>query len=469
MSQEVKPVENPPVENQLVPAVNKPVKPLSASASDIELMPDSTAALFQGTPRLGSLIMIGFVSFILVALVWATFADIEEVTVGEGKVIPSSQVQIIQNLEGGIISDIPVKVGDIVHKGDIVMQLDRTRFSSSLGETTAKHDALMVKVARLSAEAYGRPFLLPAGIARSNPLLAADETELYQSRRRELNATISVLQQQATQREQEFKEKKAKMDQLNVSLGLIDKELKMSRPLAAQGVMSDVEILRLERQSSDVKGEMDAARLALPRLEEAAKEAHTKVEGAMAKFRSDAANDLNLANAELAGTSATSVAAEDRLARTAVRSPMTGIIKQIKANTLGGIIQPGVEIMQIVPLEDTLLLETKVRPADVAFVHPGQDAMVKLSAYDFSIYGGMEATVENISADTITEEKNGKSESYYLVEVRTKSNTLVHRGKNLMIIPGMLATVHIRTGTKTVLQYLLNPVMKAKYEALRER
>lgn len=464
MSQEVKPVPD-----QLPLAVNKPAKPMSASASDIELMQDSTAALFQGTPRLGSLIMISFVAFIAVALVWATFADIEEVTVGEGKVIPSSQVQIIQNLEGGIISGIPVKVGDIVHKGDIVMQLDQTRFSSSLGETTAKHDALLVKVARLSAEAYGKPFQLPPNLVKSNPRLAADETELYQSRQRELNAEISVLRQQASQRAQELQEKKAKMDQLNISLGLIDKELKMSRPLAAQGVMSDVEILRLERQSSDVKGEMDAARLALPRLEQATAEANTKVIGANAKFRSDAANDLNLANAELAGTSATSVAAEDRLARTAVRSPMTGIIKQIKANTVGGVIQPGIEIMEIVPLEDTLLLETKVRPADVAFVHPGQDAMVKLSAYDFSIYGGMEATVENISADTITEEKNGKSESYYLVQVRTKNNTLVHKGKNLPIIPGMLATVHIRTGKKTVLNYLLKPVMKAKYEAMRER
>ena len=319
MSQEVKPVPD-----QLPLAVNKPAKSMSASASDIELMPDSTAALFQGTPRLGSLIMISFVAFIAVALIWATFADIEEVTVGEGKVIPSSQVQIIQNLEGGIISGIPVKVGDIVHKGDIVMQLDQTRFSSSLGETTAKHDALLVKVARLSAEAYGKPFQLPPNLVKSNPRLAADETELYQSRQRELNAEISVLRQQASQRAQE-------LHQLNISLGLIDKELKMSRPLAAQGVMSDVEILRLERQSSDVKGEMDAARLALPRLEQATAEANTKVIGANAKFRSDAANDLNLANAELAGTSATSVAAEDRLARTAVRSPMTGIIKQIQS------------------------------------------------------------------------------------------------------------------------------------------
>lgn len=464
MSQEVKPVADFSSAN-----ADKSLKPNPVSAADIELMQDSTAALFQSTPKVGSMIMIGFLIFIFVAFIWAYFAELEEVTVGEGKVIPSSQVQIIQNLEGGIISGIPVKVGDIVHKGDIVIQLDQTRFSSSLGETQAKHDSLVAKVARLSAEAYGRPFALGADFVKANPRIAADETELYNSRQHELDSEISVLKEQQNQRAQELQEKKAKQKQLEVSVGLIDQELKISRPLVQQGVMSEVEILRLERQLSDNKGEMDAARLAIPRLEQATEEAKNKIIGAMAKFRSDAANDLNLASAELAGTTATGVAAEDRLARTAIRSPMTGIIKQIKANTIGGVVQPGVEIMQIVPLEDTLLIETKVRPSDVAFVHPEQDAMVKLSAYDFSIYGGMEASVENISADTITEEKNGKSESYYLVQVRTKASALISHGKKLPIIPGMLATVHIRTGKKTVLQYLLKPVLKAKYEAMRER
>jgi adhesin transport system membrane fusion protein len=464
MSQEVKPLTN-----QASPDEIKTKKPILVRASDIELMPDSTAALFQSTPRLGSLIMRGFLAFIAAAFIWAFFAELDEVTVGDGKVIPSSQVQIIQNMEGGIIAGIPVKVGDIVNKGDIVMQLDETRFSSSLGETKAKYEALVVKAARLSAEAYGKTFQIPAGLAKANPKLVADETELYQSRQHELETTVSVLQQQASQRAQELQEKKAKLEQLQESFSLIDRELEMSKPLVLQGAVSEVEILRLERQLSDIRGEMDAARLSLPRLEQATNEARTKVVGALAKFRSDAANDLNLANAELAGTTATSVAAEDRLARTAVRSPMTGIIKQIKANTVGGVIQPGMEVMEIVPLEDTLLLETKVRPSDVAFIHPGQDAMVKLSAYDFSIYGGLEASVENISADTITEDKNGKSESYYLVQVRTKSSSLVSRGKKLPIIPGMLATVHIRTGHKTVLNYLLKPVMKAKYEAMRER
>jgi adhesin transport system membrane fusion protein len=450
-------------------ASKQPIAPRSVPSKDIELMPDSTAALFQHTPHLGSLIMFGFIAFIAVFFIWAFFAELDEVTVGEGKVIPSSQVQVIQNLEGGIISSIPVKVGDLVRKGDIIVRLDETRFSSSLGETKAKHDALTAKVARLTAEATGRPLQLPPELVKSNPRIAEEERALFVSRQREMETSTSVLSQQASQRSQELQEKKAKLKQLDESYGLIEKELKISRPLAQQGVMSEVEILRLERQLSDLKGEMDSTRLSIPRLEQAAAEARTKVDAAWAKFRSDAASDASLASAELAGTSATNVAAEDRLARTSVRAPLTGIVKQIKVNTIGGVLQPGMEIMEIVPLEDTLLIETKVRPSDVGFIHPGQEAMVKLTAYDFSIYGGLEATVENISADTITEEKNGKSESYYLVQVRTKTNSFTASDKKLPIIPGMLSTVHIKTGKKTVLTYLLKPVLKAKYEALRER
>lgn len=445
-----------------------PAVPRTAPA-DIELMQDTTAALFEHTPRFGSYILYGFIAFLVAFFIWAFFAEIDEVTVGEGKVIPSSQVQLIQNMEGGIISSIPVKVGDLVHKGDILVKLDQTRFSSSLGETKAKHDALLAKVARLNAEASGKPLQLPADLVKNNPLVAEDERQLYLSRQREMETSVSVLNQQASQRSQELQEKKAKLKQLDESYSLIDRELKISRPLQQQGVMSEVEILRLERQLSDLKGEMDSTRLSIPRLEQAAAEARTKVDAAWAKFRSDAASDASTASAELAGTTATNVAAEDRLARTSVRSPVTGIVKQIKVNTTGGVLQPGMEIMEVVPLEDTLLIETKVRPSDVGFIHPGQEAMVKLTAYDFSIYGGLEANVENISADTITEDKNGKSESYYLVQVRTKNTTFTGNHKKLPIIPGMLSTVHIKTGKKTVFQYLMKPVLKAKYEALRER
>lgn len=444
-------------------------KSVNITPEDVDLLSDSNAALFSSVPRFGSMITVGFLAFLAAFFIWAYFAEIDEITVGEGKVIPSSQIQVIQNLEGGIVSEIPVKVGDLVHRDQIIMRLDRTRFTSSLGETQAKHDALLAKVARLEAESTGQPFQAPPELVKAKPELVAEERTLMMTRQQELDTALTVLRQQADQRQQELSEKKARLQQLEESYGLVNQELKMSKPLAQQGVMSEVEILRLERQLSDVKGEMDETRLSLPRLEQAAAEAKSKINASIAKFRSDAASDLNQARADLAGTSATSIAAEDRLARTEVRSPVTGIIKQLKVNTVGGVIQPGMDVMEIVPLEDTLLVETKIRPSDVGFIRPGQEAMVKVTAYDFSIYGGLEAQVENITADTITTEKGDKSESFYLVRVRTKSTYFTGTKRKLPIMPGMLATVHIKTGKKTILQYLLKPIIKAKYDALRER
>jgi adhesin transport system membrane fusion protein len=328
---------------------------------------------------------------------------------------------------------------------------------------------LLAKVARLEAEATGMPFKAPAELVKTNPQLVNEVRTLMETRQQELSTAMMVLRQQAEQRSQELSEKKANYQQLQESQDLVSQELKISKPMAAQGVMSAVEILRLERQLSDVKGQMDAARLAIPRLEQAAAEARSKITASMAKFRSDAAADLNLARAELAGTSAVSLAAEDRLARTAVRSPVAGIIKQLKITTVGGVIQPGMEVMEIVPLEDNLLVETKIRPSDVGFITPGQEATVKITAYDFSIYGGLDARVENITADTITTEKGDKTESFYIVRVRTKSTTFSSSKKALPIMPGMVATVHIRTGKKTILNYLLKPITKARYDSMRER
>ncbi len=469
MSQKTDPNISEQAPKALQPAHPILKKPKIISSDNIELLSDSNAALFQDAPHFGSMIIRSFLAFIVVFFIWAYYAEIDEITVGEGKVIPSSQIQVIQNLEGGIVSDIPVRVGDLVQKGQIIMRLDPTRFSSSMGETRAKHDALLAKTTRLEAEATGRAFNAPAALVKSNPQLVREERTLMTARQQELDTAMIVLRQQAEQRAQELSEKKARYQQLQESHDLVSQELKISKPMAAQGVMSAVEILRLERQLSDVKGEMDAARLAIPRLEQAIAEARAKITASIAKFRSDATADLNLARAELAGTSAISVAVEDRLARTAVRAPVTGVIKQIKVTTVGGVIQPGMEVMEIVPLEDTLLIETKIRPSDVGFITPGQDATVKVTAYDFSIYGGLDANVENITADTITTEKGDQTESFYIVRVRTKSSTFSASKKNLPIMPGMMATVHIRTGKKTILNYLLKPIIKARYDAMRER
>jgi membrane fusion protein, adhesin transport system len=443
----------------------------SGAASDearaeAAFMPDRLAAFFMRPPRASFLIVRGTGLFILVFLVWAGLSELEEVTVGEGKVIPSSQVQVIQNLEGGIVGKVPVKIGDVVQRDQVVLNIDPTRFSSSLGETRAKYHALLAKVARLTAESEGKPFAAPAELARENPQILKEEFSLYTTRQSELEASLGVLRQQVHQRHQELVEKRARAQQLSESYRLVSNELELTRPMAKQQVISDVELLRLERQANDIRGEMDATRLSIPRLEAGLQEANTKLDGAQAKFRSDAAVELSQARAEFAGTSASSVAMEDRLARTTVRSPVAGVVKTIKVTTVGGVIQPGMDVMEIVPIEDNLLVEAKVRPSDVGFLRPGQPAQVKVTAYDYSIYGGLEAIVENITADTIT---NDKGESFYLVRVRTKANHFGTAEKPFPIIPGMLTTVHIQTGKKSILAYLLKPIVKARSEALRER
>lgn len=357
--------------------------------------------------------------FIVVAILWANYAILDEVTTGQGKVIPSSQIQVIQNLEGGIIKQIFVKEGEIVKKGQILMQIDNTRFMSSYSEAEKKINALQLEIIRLNAEINNTPPVFPDELKKNQPNLVSDQMSLYQSKMNELN-------------------------QLKVSLDLAEKELNMTRPLLKNGAVSPVEVIRLDRTVSEIKGNID-------------------------KFKSDELDKLNKARGDLSALMEANKADKDRLARTTVRSPVYGIIKQIKATTIGGVVQPGNDIIEIVPLEDTLLIEAKIRPSDIGFIHAGQKAMVKITAYDFSIYGGLEGEVEQISADTIVDETDKKNESFYVIRVRTYQNHLGTKAKPLPIIPGMLATVDILTGEKSVLEYILKPIIKAKQSALRER
>lgn len=434
---------------------------------DIDFMGETAAAAMQGPPAYSHGLLWGMLAFVVVFFVWAGFANIGETTVGDGKVIPSSQVQVVQNLEGGIVSEIKVKVGDIVRKNQVLILIDDTRYASSFQENKAKNDALSAKIARLTAEVSGKPFDLPQRVRQENPDLADRELTLYRSRQAEFAANTSVFNQQIDQRSRELQEKRGRLVQINTSLEFLDKELAMSRPLVKQGAMSEVELLRLERQANDLKGELDSTRISIPRLESAVSEARQKLESYVAKFRADALAELNQVRAEQEGTAATSVALKDRVERAVVRSPVNGTVKSVKVTTIGGVVQPGSELMEIVPLEDNLLVEARVKPRDIAFLRPGQEALVKITAYDFSIYGGFPAKLEHISADSITDEK--KNESYYLVQVRTTSSIPAGRHAPLAIIPGMTATVHIQTGEKTFLHYLLKPIIKTKEMAFRER
>jgi len=404
------------------------------------------------------------------ALTWAALAHVDEFTVAEGKVIPSSRVQVVQNMEGGIIAEVLVREGDTVRKDQPLLRIDKVRFASASEEGRAKNRALLARIARLTAEAEGTPFAPPAALAKSHAALVAEEESLYASRQQALRANLAVLRQQLGQREQELAEKRARQQQLQTSHALVTKELGMVQPMARQGYITQLDAVRLERQANDLQGELDAARLALPRLESALREARDKLNEYGVRFRADAMKELSLARAEQTALAAANTELEDRLRRTEVRAPVAGVVKQLKVYTVGGVIQPGMDLMEIVPHEDTLLIEAKVRPADIAFLRPGQEAMVKLSAYDFSIYGGFPGTLEQIGADTVTPDKPGeRAESYYPVQVRTRGSTPTGTKAPLSIMPGMVATVDIRTGKKTVLHYLMKPIVKVKDSMLRER
>ena len=438
----------------------------SISQDDLEYLTDRNAALMLKTPRGGRIILWVIFIFVAAALVWANYPALDEVTVGEGKVIPSSQVQQIQNLEGGILKEINAKVGQVVDSGQVLMTIENTEALSSLREQQAESINLKVRATRLQAESYGLEPKFDPEIMKDYPLVVKRELDLYNNRLESLRTNQVGFQQQIEQKKQEIVELQAKLENLKQSYAFSKEELALTRPAFEQGAVSRVELLQLERQVNQLQGDLEATQLAIPRARSALKEAQSKLSEGEAKFRADAQEDLTGVKSKLDQLRESNVSLEDKVSRTQVRSPVKGIVKQIQINTVGGVIKPGMNLLEIVPFEDSLLIEAKVRPENIGFIKPDLSAVVKLSAYDFAIFGGLHGIVENISADTILDEEGN---SFYLVRVRTDKNYLGTEQAPLPVIPGMQATVDIITGKKTLLDYLLKPILKAKQNALRER
>ncbi|MCV6614352.1 MAG: HlyD family type I secretion periplasmic adaptor subunit, partial [Cellvibrionaceae bacterium] len=383
---------------------------------DLDYMSSAAAAVLQQSPRGGQQLLWAICIFFVVAVVWASLAYVDEFTRGEGKVIPSSHVQVVQNLEGGIVAEIYVREGQIVEAGQELLRIDDTQFSSSLREADVTLEQLKAKATRLEMEAEGKAFPSKA-IDGVGEVAWAQEAALFSSRRSEQESNSQVLKQQVAQRRQELNELRARRDQHRRSHKLLDQELQMSRPLVASGAMSQVELLRIERQVNDLYGELKGAELAIPRAESSLQEARDKLSSSKLAFRSEARKELADVRLELQRLSESSGALQDRVKRTMITSPVAGTIKQVLVTTIGGVIQPGMNIIEIVPTEDSLLIEAKIRPADIAFLHPGQEAIIKFTAYDFSIHGGLKGEVVHISPDTIMDEEGM---SFYTVRVETE-------------------------------------------------
>lgn len=424
-------------------------------------------ALIDDSPRVVRITLWAILGFFIIMITWASLADIDEVTRGDGKAIPSSRLQKIQNLEGGIVAEVFVHEGEVVKAGAPLLRLDDTRFRSNAGESEADRLALEARIQRLTAQLDDKETLtLSPDILEKSPDIANGEMELFASVNKRIQSELSGLNEQLVQKKQELLDYQAKGSQYRRSLSLLQQEISMSEPLVAKGAISKVEVLRLRRSEVETRGQLESVTLAVPRAEAAIKEIESKINETRGRYRSEALSQLNEARTDLSKIEASGKAIEDRVNRTLVTSPVRGIVQQLMVNTIGGVIQPGNDLVEIVPLDDTLLVEAKIRPQDIAFLRPGQEAIVKFTAYDYTIYGGLKAKLEQISPDTVTD-KEGKS--FYVIRLRTEKNHLGSDEKPLIIIPGMVASVDIITGKKTVLSYLLKPILRAKAEAFRER
>lgn len=433
---------------------------------DLFFMPDVHAAARRRGRTFAYILTLTSFLFFLVFGIWANHAVLDEVTRGEGTVVPSSKTQIIQNLEGGILADIKVREGDIVEPGDILVRIDNTAARATFRDTRGQYLALRATAARLEAELEDRPIDFPTDVVENASGEVATQRLLYDNRKRQQTAQIAVLQAQKSQREQEIAESKSRSQQLRRSLKLAQEERGITAPLVKKGISPRLDLIRIDRQISDLEGELKTIRLSMPRLDTAVLEAQQRIDELVLSTKAEISNELSQVRSEANSISESLTAGEDLVTRTEVRSPVRGTIKEVKHNTVGGVIRPGEDILEIVPLDDTLLIEAQIRPSDIAFLRPGQEATIKVTAYDFSIYGGLNAQLETISAGTI---KDDQGESFYRVYLRTDETTLQRNGADLPIIPGMTSTVEILTGKKTVLDYLLKPILKARDQALRER
>ena len=429
---------------------------------------DVVAARHYGAGRAPRVTLAVLVGIVVIGIGWAAIATVEEVTRGEGRVIPTSKPQVVQSLEGGIVKEILVRVGSVVHKDQPLLRIDDTGFASSLGEVEAKQYALRAQIARLEAEVKNASTItFPEDLIAVAPAAVKSEQALFEIGQKNRANQLGVLEERKTQREQELSELRDTESRAKQSLDLAQQELNLNAPLARQGIVPRADYLRLQREVNELKGELENAQTRIPAAEAAVRESLKLLDDAGLTFQREAQTALTERQSELAVIQETLRAATDRVSRTEIRSPADGIVNTMNITTIGGVVRPGEDILEITPMDDTLLVEARVKPSDIAFIGPGQRAVVKLTAYDFSIYGSLEGTVERIGADALVDPKTG--ESYYTITVRTQESALKRGDEVLPIIPGMVATVDVITGKKSVLAYLFKPIIKARDEALRER
>ena len=434
---------------------------------DGAFMDDVRQATLQGVHPAANLLFWVIALFLAAMLMWASFAELDEVTSGAGKVIPSSQVQVVQNREGGIVQEILVVEGQVVEAGQPLLRIDNSEFVASLDEKSTKVLSLSAEVARLSAAATGASrVVFDANLKQEAVEIVAKQEALFAARKAENANKMNVLKRRLEQKRQEHKALKTKKEQAERAYAIVWKEYQMIKPLLRDGVVSEVEVLRLEQQVNQRLGEKEAAILDVPRAASAVEEAKQRLAEEKARQKSEILEELAQKQDELSRLTSVVKADADKVARGVVTSPVKASVKRVLVNTVGGVVDPGMDLVELVPLEDNLLIEAQILPKDIAFLRPHLAAKVKITAYDFTIYGDLDATLEHIGVDTVIDEEG---RAFYSIRVRTNKNYLGTLEHPMPIIAGMVAQVDILTGKKTVLDYLLKPFNKIKAKAFRER
>jgi len=413
------------------------------------------------------LLLVFILSFFTIFILWANFAALDEVTRGSGKVIPSSEVQAVQSLDAGIVDEFLIREGDEVQKGQVLIRLSDIEASSDLGANQARFYGLLASITRLQAEAEGKSTVeFPEEVMKASPSSVTEELKAFRANHLQIQGQMNIMLQQQAQREQEVRELNTRIRDLRGVISLQRQEMEMVEPLVARGSAPKMELLQLQRTLKERNSELNGFLSSLPRAKSAVSEAQARIDEIVSSAKAQAQTELAAKQIELNEIRERLSALTERKMRTEIKSPVNGIIQELTINTIGGVIKPGEDLVKIVPKDDLLIVEARIRPSDRAFIHPGQRAVIKITAYDFSIYGGLDGDLIYISQDTFEDDQGN---SFYRVRLRTDKTHLVYKGEIKKITVGMVASVDILTGKKTVMQYLLKPFIKTLDNAMNER
>jgi membrane fusion protein, adhesin transport system len=429
---------------------------------DIQFMEELEAAVRLKPSATSNLMLVSVASLVVILLGWMAFSQIDEMTHGEGQVVPSSEIQVVQSLEGGVLKELLVAEGDIVKKDQVLLKISDVAFASEERGAAAKQDSLLAKKARLEAEANAKPFVLSDDLKKSAPDIARNEEELYNSRQRELENAKAILNDRINRAEAQLSEVGAKISRLSESKKLVQQELSITEKMVEQRAVPKLDAIRLSRELNDISGQMNEAAEERQGLQAELNAARKEREDQDNKFRSQALGELNDVESQLSQLTAIG----DRVDRSELRSPVDGVVNKVALKTIGGVVEPAMKLVEIVPMDDRLKITARVPPSDIAFLKPGQPVKVKISAYDPQRYGALDGKLVRIGANSITD---AKGNIFFEIEVATEKNHLGDAAKPLPITPGMVAQVEIITGKRSILDYLMKPVLRAKDRALTER